>query len=277
MLAADILALAQVCAKLVATLSALGLLGLSLYAALGLAAPTQNTKTRLLFAAGLLLSLALGFWLTASMLAGSFAGAIAMASLVADVQGLSLSAGVLGALLCLGVRGYPRVRLALGALGLALSFGLTGHAQSASLPSIASLLVALHVLIAGFWFAAPMLLWPSPALSNAELQARHTRFSTLALPGIPLLFVLGGVLALYFGGGPNTLLESRYGAVLGLKTLLALAALALGVWNRWRIAPKLGHAPVAARKWLRWQLGLDSLLFAAIALLVSLATTRFAP
>ena len=64
--------------------------------------------------------------------------------------------------LALAWRTRSRVAAAIGAVALALSFALTGHSQGLDSPGLAPWAVALHVIIAAFWFAALSRSWPSP-------------------------------------------------------------------------------------------------------------------
>jgi putative copper resistance protein D len=113
----------------------------------------------------------------------------------------------------------------IGAVALAIPFGLTGHNQALDSPGLAPWAVALHILIAAFWLAGPITLWPTRKLEDAALIRRMTRFSDLTVAAVPLLFLLGLWLALLLAGGWTPLLTSLYGQLLLAK--LGAASFAL--------------------------------------------------
>ncbi|HRE44537.1 MAG TPA: hypothetical protein PKY87_11285, partial [Terricaulis sp.] len=109
------------------------------------------------------------------------------------------------------------VAAAIGGVAFAVSFGLTGHTQALESPGLAPWAVAAHVLIAAFWFAGPITLWPARYLEEPTLTARVTLFSNYAVAAVPMIFALGLWLALFLAGGWTLLLTSLYGQVLIAK------------------------------------------------------------
>lgn len=166
------------------------------------------------------------------------------------------------------------IATAIGAIAFAISFGLTGHAQAQESPGLAPWAVAAHVLIAAFWLAGPITLWPARSLKAATLTARVTRFSNFAVAAVPMLFALGLWLALLFAGGWTALLSSLYGQLLIAKLAAASFALALGAYNKSVVTARLQTAPETGQRALRLTLGLDAVLFlialGAIAVAASL-------
>lgn len=165
----------------------------------------------------------------------------------------------------------------LGALAMAASFGFTGHTQGVEKPGLLPALAAIHVLIAGFWFAAPVTLFPHTHLSDSVLLNRLKRFSAIAVFAIPLLIVLGLWLALSLTGGANQLLGSAYGRLLLLKLAAGLAALGLGALNKRVIAARVAAEPVQGRRWLRTALLAEAMFFIVAIVAVSAATTIAGP
>ncbi|MGE0741907.1 MAG: CopD family protein [Hyphomonadaceae bacterium] len=163
------------------------------------------------------------------------------------------------------------------AVAIAASFALTGHSQALETPGLAPWGVGAHVLIAAFWFAAPITLWPGPALSDDALTRRAERFTQYALFAIPILFALGLWLAWLLAGGVDALLTRLYGQLLLAKLTAATAVLALGAYNKQVVTRKLREMPDVGRRALAVTLTLDGLLFAAALVLVGVATTLTGP
>lgn len=162
-------------------------------------------------------------------------------------------------------------------LGYSASFALTGHTQALAAPGLAPWIVGLHVLIASFWVAAPISLWPRSALADKALHRRLERFSAGAIVAIPLLFVAGLWLTRRIAGGIAPLLDSEYGRLLLAKLAAAGVALALGALNKQFVTAMIVRAPARGRVWLKRTLAADTLLFLAALLLVSWATTLTGP
>jgi putative copper export protein len=161
----------------------------------------------------------------------------------------------------------------LGALAMAGSFALTGHTQSLESPGLMPIAAALHVLIAGFWVAAPLTLFPAAGLPDALLAERLKRFSTIAVAAVPVLLVLGGWLAWVLAGGPKGLFGSLYGRLLLGKLAVSLVAVAMGALNHEVVARQVASQPARGRLWLGWTLRIEAAVFIIAVLLVSAATT----
>lgn len=166
---------------------------------------------------------------------------------------------------------------ALSAIAFAAGFALTGHTQALDSPGIAPWGAGMHVLIAAFWIAAPITLWPHAPLSDETVLTRSERFSRLALLLVPGLFVIALWLALLLAGSVNALFSSLYGQLLLAKLVAAATALALGGYNKQIVARKLRAAPAEGRRALVLTLTCDALLFASALVLVGIATTFTGP
>lgn len=188
---------------------------------------------------------------------------------------MAVTAGA--ASLALGWLLRSRIAAGVGAVALAISFGLTGHTQTLASPGLAPWAVAAHVLIAAFWLAGPITLWPTLNLDDATLTARVTRFSNFAVAAVPLLFLLGLWLALLLTGGWTPLLTSLYGQLLLTKLAAASFALALGAYNKSIVTAQLRTAPEAGRRALKLTLRLDALLFLIALSAVAAATSLTGP
>ncbi len=179
--------------------------------------------------------------------------------------------------LALGWLLQSRIASGVGAVALAVSFGLTGHTQALESPGLAPWAVAAHVLIAAFWLAGPITLWPTRNLEDGMLTARVTRFSNFAVATVPLLFLLGLWLALLLTGGWTSLLTSVYGQLLLAKLGVASFALALGAYNKSIVTAQLRTAPEAGRRALKLTLRLDALLFLIALSAIAAATSLTGP
>lgn len=185
---------------------------------------------------------------------------------------------VVGALAAAGGVWFgSRIVAGLGAIVISAGFALTGHSQGLAIPGLVPAMVAAHVLIAGFWIAAPVSLYPSKALPDAQLLARLNRFSRIAIAAIPVLVGLGIWLAWILTGGPEKLFGATYGLLLLGKLVVGGVAMGLGALNRQIITAKVAADPGIGRAWLRTTLALEAGLFAAAIIAVSAATTIGGP
>lgn len=176
-----------------------------------------------------------------------------------------------------GVWFGSRVVAGLGAAALSVGFGLTGHAQGLTDPGLAPVMVAAHVLIAGFWVAAPISLYPGSMLDSASLTSRLHRFSKIAVAAIPVLIAVGIWLAWILTEGGEKLLGTTYGLLLLAKLAIGVIAIGVGALNKQIIAAKVQADPATGRKWLCVALLCEATLFAAAIIAVSAATTIGAP
>lgn len=169
------------------------------------------------------------------------------------------------------------IAAAISAIAFAASFGLTGHTQALESPGLAPWAVAVHVLIAAFWFAGPITLWPAHTLDDAALTARVSQFSNFAVAAVPVLFALGLWLALLLAGGWTPLLTGLYGQLLITKLAAASFALALGAYNKSIVTARLRSAPEAGQRALKLSLGLDAVLFLIALAAIAAATSLTGP
>ncbi len=150
-----------------------------------------------------------------------------------------------------------------GALAVAASFALTGHAAAAEPTWVTKPALALHVLCASFWLGSLLpLLW-SLRLPTSEAHAVLRRFSAAAMAAVGTLVAAGSLLAwVQLGGRVTALWETAYGLRLATKLALVTALLLLGALNRFALTPRLAHC--AARRWLGRSLTVDLALGAAV-------------
>jgi putative copper export protein len=168
------------------------------------------------------------------------------------------------------------VLLSLGTLALCASFGLTGHSQGLAEPAFWPAMVTVHVMLASFWLAALVVLWPGRTAAEI-LAARAEAFGRIAMIAVPVLVVAGLALALRLGGGLTALAASTYGWTLLVKAIVVSAAMLVGAHNKLVVTPLLRSDPSLGRAALSRALFVDGFLFLAALAAITLATTLFGP
>jgi putative copper export protein len=140
---------------------------------------------------------------------------------------------------------------AVGTIGLALSFSLTGHAASATKPILFVMLDSIHVMAAGGWLGTllvvttvglrSVLTLPVERRGQAASELINT-FSTFALLCASTLVITGFVAAWSHLHTLSALWKTAYGQAL-FRKLVVIALMALvGAFN-WRvIRPRLANA-----------------------------------
>jgi copper transport protein len=159
-----------------------------------------------------------------------------------------------------------RFALLAGALVVALSFALSGHAATAGPRWLTAPVIALHVLCAAFWVGAfwPLLL----ALGRAEAKARLQAFSRLAVGAIACLIAAGTALAALQLGAVSALVTTDYGRRLLAKLVLVAGLLGIAALNRLVLTPALGRSARAERG-LRLTIGTELALAAVVVALTA--------
>lgn len=190
-------------------------------------------------------------------------------------QTIAMSLGILCFIFAKG--SALRLFAAIGALVTAAGFGLAGHAQALEASGLATIAVIIHVIIAGFWWFAPVSLWPRAGIDNSQLAWRMDRFSQLAIWAVPLMIALGLWLSVQISGSISSVFGTSYGRLLLLKLSVATLALTIGALNKIYLTRALRAGHRRARTMLRYALLTDLLLFTVAVLAVSAATTVFGP
>jgi len=180
--------------------------------------------------------------------------------------------------------------LALGALYLAMTPALAGHASIESPTAVFFPSDVLHVLAGSVWvggIACLLLALPSATrpLEGPErsrlLLAALARFSPIALGAVVTIAVTGVIQAYIDVRSLHGLLHTTYGALILVKVALLLVLIGLGWVNRERVIPMLEHlvgegrAPggvgALARRTMRGELALMVTVFGVTAALISYA------
>ncbi len=178
----------------------------------------------------------------------------------------TVAAGVAGLALLIPAR--PRRSLLLaGAVLVALSFGLSGHAATAGPRWLTVPVLALHALSAAFWVGA---LWPLLLiLRRGGAKMSVEAFSALALPAVACLLLAGAVLAVLQLDAWSALFTTDYGRRLTLKLVLVAGLLGLAAVNRLVLTPALDRREHVAARWLRRTIGVDLALAAGVIVLTA--------
>jgi copper transport protein len=146
--------------------------------------------------------------------------------------------------------------IGVGALYLAATPALSGHASIQSPTAVFFPSDVLHVLAASVWVGGIACLLLAVPLATRELPGPQrtrlllavlARFSPLALVAVIAIAISGVVQAYIDVRSLNGLLHTTYGALIIAKTLLLLALIGLGWVNRGRVIPSLGRLVAAHR------------------------------
>jgi len=170
-----------------------------------------------------------------------------------------------------------RALLLLAAVSISASFGLTGHTAGLEAPGLAPWVVAGHLLIAGFWLAAPVTLWPRAAMTDTDVLERTEAFSRVAKFIVPFVFASGLYLFWRIDGDFLTALSSGYGRLLAAKLVAAALILGLGALNMTIITRQLSADTLKGRAALRSTLRIDAALFLLVIIIIATATTLIGP
>jgi copper transport protein len=155
------------------------------------------------------------------------------------VAGLGLAVGALPA-----SASPSRTRAALVLVGSALAVtapAFTGHTRAATPEALVIGVDMLHLAAGTLWLGGLVAI----ALVLGDLARGGSgavvlgRFSTWAAGLLAVLVVAGTFLAWRIAGSWDALLDSGYGALLLVKVLAALVAVAIAAWNRYALLPRV--------------------------------------
>lgn len=182
----------------------------------------------------------------AAITEGSTWSALAPAEYVVPaivVAGLGLAAGALPAS---AAPGRTRAGLVLAGSVLAVTApAFTGHTRAATPEALVIGVDVLHLAAGTLWLGGLVAI----GLVLGDLARGDSgavvlgRFSTWAAGLLAVLVVAGTFLAWRIAGSWDALLDSGYGALLLVKVLAALVAVAIAAWNRFALLPRLRTAP----------------------------------
>jgi copper transport protein len=186
--------------------------------------------------------------------------------------------------------GTPR-RTAWLAMGLALAtllpYSMISHAAAQSVGAPAAIVNDwLHLAAASVWVGGliALLLGVLTATRGVERELSRPvladlipRFSTLAIASVTVLILTGLYASWLLVGNLQALRETDYGRMLGLKLLLTLPLLGLGLLNLTVIGPWMRRSARAGKHFTRTlaaEVGLGIAVLGVVALLISLPPAR---
>ena len=258
-------------------LTTLTAIGLSIHAAIGL---PQHRHLFLILALSIPVLKAVHILLLNAQLSGDLASIFdfSMFDWIWPLHQAKVTALVVGCLLLVISLLSRRAMLGLvGGLTIAISYGLGGHTQGIEGFSVAPALVAVHLAVAGFWFAAPITLFPGRTQLSDDLSTQTDRFSTIAIWLVPLIFLTGIATLWLLTQSFQRILFEAYEQLLIAKLLLATIALALGAINHNHISGLLKSEPNKGERLLAMSLMAEAVLFTALLVLLVCATTITGP
>lgn len=210
------------------------------------------------------------FFLEAGRMAGSLSGVFD-----ADLQRFALStpnatalvvrmAALALLLVAVLAKGTLRVAGTAGAVLLAASFMLTGHAAASAAQWILGPLIVLHVLVACFWFGSLLPLIRVTSLEPPAVAAvTVARFSRFGGATVPVILVAGVGASVALLPGLHSLL-SPYGLGLVAKLVAFALLMALAAYNRWRLGPALATGEPQSQRRFRQVVIAEWMLIAAV-------------
>ena len=162
-----------------------------------------------------------------------------------------------------------------GALGVAVSFALTGHTTDATVSPLVRVLLVLHVTIVAYWLGTIVALLRLTRVATTQaLQQVSSAFSASAAWIVPAIFPIG--LGMAIGLLPNlAALRTVYGALLGCKLAGFAILLILAACNRWRVVPALQREPLTATDRFRGMLHAEYLLVVAVLSVTAVMTSLY--
>ncbi len=166
-----------------------------------------------------------------------------------------------------------------GATLAAVALTLTGHTSVNPMRAWLAPLLAVHLLVAAFWFGA---LWPLWLIlrheSAAVAEAALRRFSQIAIWLVPCIALAGVGMGWLLIDSWGTL-RQPYGMILIAKSGVFAVLLVLAALNRWRLAPALlsGLTRTKACGALRRSIMTEYLLIAGVLAMTAALTSLYSP
>jgi putative copper export protein len=154
-------------------------------------------------------------------------------------------------------------------------FLITGHTSTHALRLVLAPLLALHLLVVGFWFGSLL-----PLALVVRLESRATaaavlkRFSVIAGWLVPLILVAGLMMA-WLLARSLAVLGKPYGELLIAKLAGFGLLMALAGYNRWRLTPAFDAA--RSHTSLRRSMAAEYLLIVAVLSVTAVLTTFYSP
>jgi copper resistance protein D len=193
----------------------------------------------------------------------------------------ALSLRIAGLLLIAGSAQIARTGAAFlalpGATLTLFAFTQTGHTSLEGARLVLPALLMVHLFIIAFWFGA---LAPLRRISLDEPPAVAAavvgRFSTIAVWVVPMVFVVGALMAALLLGSWHAL-TTGYGLVILTKALLFGGVMIMATFNKWHYGPAIGRGEPAILLGFRRTVAAEYAVIAAILALTAVLTTFLSP
>lgn len=192
-----------------------------------------------------------------------------------------LSVGAAGMALVLGLismqlgQVVAKVASLIAFVGVGLALAVTGHAASAEPRYLTAASVFLHSVSLAFWIGALVPLGFAMTTNAAVAKASLMCFSRWIVPAVAALLVSGIFLGVVQLSSVDALWTTNYGRVLIIKMLFVATLLALALWNRRSLTPKVMTGEELPRRSLQKSILVELILVVVILGVVGL--WRFTP
>jgi copper transport protein len=198
------------------------------------------------------------------------------------VQGsFGLSAAIVAAALLLGLaslrwRGAAARALSLAALGgVGVALAASGHASGAAPRYLTAASVVLHGCAVAFWIGGLIPLGLALGGEGESAATTLTRFSRAVPFAVAATLAAGIVLAMVQLSRLDALWTTDYGRVLCVKIGLVLLLLAIALWNRRRLTPRVIDGSGEGRRTMRRSIAIE--MGVVVAILGAVGLWRFTP
>ena len=171
-----------------------------------------------------------------------------------------------------------------GAVGMAFSPALSGHAGASSHFILSVAFDVLHIVAAGVWVGGLLIVLIAgiPAMrrlsegnSDAAVSALVNSFHPLALFCAPLVVLAGGGTSWIRLGDLSSVWSTEYGRILLLKIALVALVAGMGMYNSMRARRRLGAAE--GTRHIRTTAAIEVMLAACVLWVTTLLVTLPVP
>lgn len=177
--------------------------------------------------------------------------------------------------------GSGNSRLLLVSIGITasvVSFAWVGHTSTHGLGIILALALMFHVGIAAFWFGSLLPLSRSiESLPNSEAAEILDRFSRDAFWLVPIIGLIGLVMAIALSTSVSALLTTGYGQLLLFKLALFATLLGFAARNKIVLVPALSGGDKGVAQKLQRSIRSEFLLIVVVLVTTATLTSFFAP
>lgn len=151
-----------------------------------------------------------------------------------------------------------------------LPLALAGHVATAEPRWLTGPSIAVHLVVAAFWFGSlPPLFFAVKSLSAPDAARILERFSAWAVGAVVLLVAAGTTIAVIQLGNIPALWQTTYGLVLGSKLVLVAGVLTIATYNKMVLTGALAAGQENAAKHLSRTIALEIVLIGFVIVLTA--------